>query len=130
MSNKPATHTTVDKPALPLSHISKLFRVFKVDYGTAFTSRFTTAEEINEAKIRWSQRLSHLTGEQIRFGVENMGKAHKTFPPNLNEFIQICLSCKTDDQLFDFVRLPSALTVSKETVHDGIKEIKKKCGLK
>jgi len=98
-----------------------------MNYGTAFTSNFKSDEEVHEAKEWWSVRLAHLTGEQIKFGVENMGKNHKTFPPNINEFIAICNSAPSSNSgEYSFIRIPQSLTVSKETVCNGIKDLKKK----
>jgi len=72
--------------------VSKIFRILKTDYGSAFTANFRSTEELDEAKLRWAQKLFDVTPDQIRHGLDTMGDSHKQFPPKLNEFIEICKS--------------------------------------
>ncbi len=70
--------------------ISRIFWIFKTDYGTAWTALFDDEKSMEAMKARWSKKLSHLDRDQIIYGLENMGKEYQTFPPNLNEFKTLC----------------------------------------
>lgn len=75
--------------------ISQIFRLMRAEYGTGFTNRFPTdpaarKQAIEEAKIRWAQKLGKYTPTQIEQAVESMSSYHPKWPPSLGEFEVLC----------------------------------------
>ena len=70
---------------LPTSWVSLLFAKFQVRYGHKWVS---TIEGIEETAVtEWSQGLAGLTGEQIKFGLDNLTD---DWPPSLPAFRAAC----------------------------------------
>lgn len=70
---------------MPIQWVSALFSKFQVRYGHKWVSVIEGIEET--AVTEWSQGLAGLTGEQIKFGLDNLTDE---WPPSLPAFRAAC----------------------------------------
>ena len=68
----------------------RLWEVMQEAYGHQWNSQF--GEEPTET---WERLLTGISPEQIRDGLEKLANRTETWPPNAQEFRQLCLP--TDD---------------------------------
>lgn len=83
---------------LPINWVTALFAKFQVRYGHKWISQIDGVEEL--AVNEWAERLGGLSGEQIKFGLDNWDG---DWPPSADEFKKACLNKKTNGFGLDYI---------------------------
>lgn len=95
-------------------------------YGHAFASLFPDEATIDEAKRDWSRELGDMNIEQIKFAIDNMGKEHTDWPPNLPQFRRLCKAWQPPYR----PQLPKPRTeADEESALSAIEQLKKSLGV-
>ena len=89
---------TLNKTGIPISWVSALFAKFQVRYGHKWVSVIEGIEET--AVTEWSQGLAGLTGEQIKFGLDNLTD---DWPPSLPTFRNACTGKGINEFGLDYI---------------------------
>lgn len=72
---------------LPDSWVEALFAKFAARYLNKWTSSFPTPESLRVAVSEWAERLGGLSGEEIKYGLDNW---KGRWPPSVEEFREAC----------------------------------------
>ena len=87
MDGLPANPST----SLPRPWIDRLFQRLHTVYGNKF-SEMWKGQEVEDVKEAWSAELAHLTGAELKTGLDRLRKNHPSWPPTLFEFSELCRS--------------------------------------
>ena len=60
---------------------------FQAIWGYKWTNSLSNNEAIAIAQAEWGQALSHLSGEEIKKGIEHC-RANFKYPPSITEFLE------------------------------------------
>ena len=121
---------------LPDSQISQLFRIFKSEYGSAFTHQYAgddMEKDIALAKALWAKRLHDCTQAEIGYGLAEIGDRYKKYPPNVHEFHDLCKSYKPMKQaheLWKGLEHKDGEIIDKETVNKDMADLRRMLGMK
>lgn len=91
----------------------------QIEFGSRWTSQFTSHQIMADAKREWSDKLSSLTGTEIRAGLDAMEVGPDAWPPGPRAFAKLAkavspkdratcteaepeVSCRTPDQVAKF----------------------------
>ncbi|WP_434110442.1 hypothetical protein [Paraburkholderia caffeinilytica] len=80
-----------------------LFRHQLTLYGSRFLAMWRNVDP-EDLKRSWTQRLSGLSPEALRAGIEAL--AGVTHPPMLPEFLELCRESRAQNAAYDLPRLP------------------------
>lgn len=86
VTERPETRST----ALPSAWIDKLFGRFAAAYGTEKFASLWRGQKLEDVKAMWAAELSRFTTEELRQGFESLRHTHKSWPPTLYEFADVC----------------------------------------
>jgi len=89
---------TSRKTDIPTSWVSALFKRFQARYGHRWVSAIDGIEEV--AVEEWRNRLSGVTGEQIKHGLESWDG---DWPPSSEEFKKACNGRQTNEFGLDYI---------------------------
>ena len=92
---------TLKKTGLQKSWVSAIFKRLQARYGHKWTSTIDGIEEV--AVNEWSARLSGLTGEEIKRGLNEWSGE---WPPSADEFRDACLGKKSGKNEFGIDYIP------------------------
>lgn len=84
-------NSTNNNPSEPLSVLllEKFFRAMQIEFGNRWSSQFPTPQSLADAKVEWGAKLSGLTAEQIRAGLNAMDVSPGAWPLGPRGFIQL-----------------------------------------
>ena len=69
--------------------LEKFFRAMQIEFGNRWSSQFPTPESLADAKIEWGHKLSGLTADQIRAGLDAMDVKEGAWPLGPRGFVQL-----------------------------------------
>lgn len=78
--------------------LEKLFRAMQIEFGSRWTSQFTSPQIMADAKREWSDKLSSLTGAEIRAGLDAMDVSPNAWPPGPRAFAKLAKSVSPKDR--------------------------------
>ena len=94
--------------------LEKLFRAMQIEFGSRWTSQFTSPQIMADAKREWSDKLSSLTGTEIRAGLDAMDVGPNAWPPGPRAFAKLAKSVSPKDRASYYLPEPEATNTSKE----------------
>lgn len=78
--------------------LEKLFRAMQIEFGSRWTSQFTSPQIMADAKREWSDKLSSLSGAEIRAGLDAMDVGPNAWPPGPRAFAKLAKSVSPKDR--------------------------------
>lgn len=97
-----------------------LFRQMLTLYGSRFLAMWRDVDS-DDLKRSWTQRLSGLSPEALRAGVEALGGI--THPPMLPEFLELCRESRAQRVATVSLKLEAPTRASREIVDANLKRI-------
>lgn len=97
--------------------LEKFFRAMQIEFGSRWTSQFTSAQIMADAKREWSDKLSSLTGAEIRAGLDAMDVGPNAWPPGPRAFAKLAKAVSPKDRAAYY--LPEPVT---QRDHQGVDE--------
>ena len=111
-SPKSTSDIPIDQRSAAL--LEKFFRTMQIEFGTRWTSQFQTRQMMAEGKLEWLAKLSGLSGDEIRAGLDAMDVGPNAWPPGPRAFAKLAKSVSPKDRASYYLPEPEATNTSKE----------------
>ncbi|MBP8197042.1 MAG: hypothetical protein KAX64_00615 [Chromatiaceae bacterium] len=69
--------------------MEKLFKAMQVEFGSRWSSQFTTPKILADAKTEWGAKIANLTVDDIRIGLDSMDIGQNAWPPGPRAFVSL-----------------------------------------
>ena len=95
-SCKQPSDTSMRNQELNVRLVEKLFKSMQVEFGSRWTSQFTTPQALADAKTEWGAKIAGLTVDEIRLGLDSMDIGQNAWPPGPRAFVSLAKAKSAD----------------------------------
>lgn len=76
--------------------VEKLFKAMQIEFGSRWSSQFTTTKILADAKTEWGAKIADLTVDEIRHGLDTMDIGQNSWPPGPRAFVSLAKAKSAD----------------------------------